>query len=142
MESLACAMFPMIIIGFVVCFVLLQIEGAKNIAKQYQKDLTTQHGFVIGRVQKIETWKDEPFKHKDGRMTLTLDITDRCRVTFTDGRTKEMIGMPKEAIPTDKDVAIVWARFDLFLEAVDAEEFKKRQKEAEANKPAPKGEDD
>lgn len=128
-DGLGCLMMMLLIVGVFVGMFFLRIEQAKQIAKDLQHDMTTRHGYVIGRVKSVETWKAEKFVHKEGDMTLTLDVTDRCRVTFEDGRTKELLGMPKEPIPTDKDVAITWAKYDLFLEAVDAEEFKKRLKE-------------
>jgi hypothetical protein len=67
-------------------------------------------------------------------MTLTLDITDRTRITFEDGRSKELLGMPKDSVPKDKDVVVIWAKYDLLLEIVDAEEYKKREKEKEKRK--------
>lgn len=132
-EGIGCgAMIALVVMGFI-AMCTFQIESAKQIAKDLQNDLTTERGVVFGKVQKVETWKDEKFVHKEGRMTVTLDITDRCRVTFTDGRSKEMIGMPKNPIPTDKEVAVTWAKYDLFLDAVDAEEYRKK-------KPPPKPE--
>lgn len=134
-EALGAALFAVCIIAIIGCIFMLKIEGAKEMAKEYQKALSTPYGHAIGKVKSVETWKAEKFVHKEGNATLTLDITDRCKVTFEDGRTKEMLGMPKEAIPTGKEIAIVWAKYDLFLEAVDAEEFRKRPKTPDEAKP-------
>lgn len=134
-DGFGTAAFVLAILGIVFLVFLLRVETAKKLAEDYTKDLTTPRGHLIGKVAKVETWKAEPFQHKENGGTLTLEITDRCRITFTDGRSKELVGMPKETVPTDKEVAVVWARFDILLEIVDAEEFKKREK-----KPGPKEE--
>lgn len=130
MEALAdgfgCLMMIVLMFGVMGGLFFLRLEQAKEMVKTYQKDLTTEAGHVIGRVKTVETWKAEKFVHKDGDATFTLDITDRTKVIFEDGRTKELLGMPKEPIPTDKDVVVVWAKFDLLLEVVPAEEYKKR----------------
>jgi hypothetical protein len=34
--------------------------------------------------------------------------------------------MPKDTVPTDKEMTFIWGGFDILLEVVDAEEFKKR----------------
>jgi hypothetical protein len=128
-EELGCLLIPLVMVVVFVLLTMLRFEQAKQVVQDYQKDLNTPYGHVIGKVKSVETWQAEKFVHKEGNLTLTLPITDRCKITFVDGRTKELLGMPKEAVPTDKEVAIVWARFDLLLEVVDAEEFKKREKE-------------
>lgn len=135
-DALGCLMIPLLMVGIFALFFMLRVEQAKQIAQDYHKDLTTPAGHVIGKVKSVETWQTEKFVHKEGNLTLTLPITDRCKITFVDGRSKEFLGMPKEAVPTDKEVAIVWARFDLLLEVVDAEEFKKREKEKKEAKEA------
>ena len=130
-EAWDCVLWIVCMVAIFIGVFVLRIESVKNMAKEMQKDLTTQYGYAIGKVKTVETWKADKFIRKEGNMTLTLDITDRCKVVFEDGRSKEMIGMPKTAIPTNKEVAIIWSKYDLFLEAVDAEEFKKRKPKEE-----------
>lgn len=119
-------LFVVIIFGGVLA---LRMGMVLDTANNYQKNMTTPYGHVIGKVKTVESWKGEPVIHKEGSLTITLDIKDRTKVTFEDGRSKELLGLPKEPIPTDKEVAIIWAKYDIFLEAVDAEEFRKRNVE-------------
>lgn len=128
-DAIGCLLFPLLMIGIFVGVFMLRMEQAKHIVEDLQHDLTTEQGHLVGRVKTVETWKAERFVEKQGNMTLTLDITDRTRITFEDGRSKEFLGMPKEAVPKDKDVVIIWAKYDVLLEVVDAEEYKKREKE-------------
>jgi hypothetical protein len=101
---------------------VLRMSVVLDTASKYQKDMTTPHGYVIGKVKTVESWKGEPVVHKDGNLTIILDERDRTKVTFEDGRSKELLGLPKEPISIGKEVAIVWAKYDIFLEAVDAED--------------------
>ena len=126
-DGLGFLLMIVLMVGVIGGLFFLRLEQAKEMVKTYQKDLTIEAGYVIGRVKTVETWKAEKFVHKDGDVTFTLDATDRTKVIFEDGRTKELLGMPKEPIPTDKDVAIIWAKFDLLLEVVPAEEYRKRK---------------
>lgn len=129
MDVLGCfvgIVFAVAIVGVVFA---LRIGIVLNTAEKYQKDMTTSHGHVIGKVKTVESWRIEPVSHKEGSLTITLDYKDRTKITFEDGRSKELLGLPKEPIPTDKEVAVIWAKYDIFLEAVDAEEFRKRNVE-------------
>jgi hypothetical protein len=128
-DAIGCLIFPLLMIAVFVGIFMLRVEQVKQIAKDLKHDMTTPAGHLTGRVKTVETWKAENFTEKQGDMTLTLDITDRTRITFEDGRSKELLGMPKDAVPKDKDVVVVWAKYDLLLEIVDAEEYKKREKE-------------
>lgn len=132
-EAFLFVMLPIVIIGGTFA---LKYNYAVEKAEQIRKAITTQQGYVIGTVEKVETWEEENFTHKEGNMTLTLEITDRTRVTFTDGRTKELLGMPKEAIPTDKEVAITWAQYNILLEVMDAHDFRERQKKGQDDEDA------
>jgi hypothetical protein len=134
-DALAAAILAMCFLllmgGIIVGGFFLQLEAAKNTMTQLQKDLSTENGHLTGKVSKVETWKAEKFSEKDGNITITLDITDRCRITFEDGRSKEFLGMPKEPVPTDKLVTVTWAKYDLFLAAVDAAEYKAKKERIE-----------
>lgn len=135
-DAVGMMLFPLLIITIFGLIFMLRVEQAKELVKDLQHDMTTPSGHLTGRVKTVETWKAEKFVDKQGDMTLTLDITDRTRITFEDGRSKELLGMPKEAVPKDKDVVIIWAKYDLLLEVVDAEEYKKREQEKQEKKKA------
>jgi len=128
-DAIGCLLFPLLMIAIFVGMFMFRVEQVKEVAKDYSEKMTTPKGHMIGRVKSVETWKDEKFVEKQGNVTITLNITDRTRVVFEDGRSKELLGVPKEAIPKDKDVVIIWAEYDLLLEVLDAEEFKKREAE-------------
>lgn len=131
LDAIGCLCGILLFIGLFVGMTMLRFEGAKNALQNEVREATTPQGYLIGRVKSVETWQAEPYVEKDGNMTLTLQITDRCRVLFEDGRSKEFLGMPREPIPTDKDVAITYGKYNVFLEAVPAEEFRKKQAESE-----------
>jgi len=126
-DAVGCVAIPLLMLGIFFLIITLRLDQAKQMIEGYQKDLSTPVGHVIGKVKTVETWQADAFVHKEGNARLTLHITDRCKITFVDGRSKELLGMPKEAVPTDKEVAIVWARFNLLLEVVDAAEFLRRK---------------
>lgn len=127
-DAIGFLLFPLLMIAVFVGLFMLRMEQAKEIVKDLKHNLETPAGHLTGRVKTVETWKAEKFVDKQGDMTLTLDITDRTRITFEDGRSKELLGIPKEAVPKDKDIVIIWAKYDILLEVVDAEEYKKREK--------------
>jgi hypothetical protein len=119
----------------------LRVTTLQNAAKEFQEEVGKPIGHLIGRVDKVETWTEDKFTTKEGGLQVTLEITDRTRITFDDGRSKEFLGIPKETVPTDKDVAVVWTKYNILIEIVDAEEYKGREKEEE-KKPAEKPEID
>jgi len=123
-DSIGCLLWlPILFIFISLGIFFLHAEQAKQITK----DMTTPVGHLTGRVKTVETWKADKFTEEQGN--LTSEITDRTRITFEDGRSKEFIGIPKDTVPKDKDVAVVWAKFDFLLEILPVEEYNKRKKE-------------
>lgn len=125
-EAAGC-LLPLLIVGliFLLGFVSLQ-ERAKQIAN----DFGVVAGELRGKVKEVKTWQldEDPVVEKEGRMTLTLKVRDKTKITFEDGRSKEFFGMPKKPVPTDKEVVITHNKYMMLLEIVEAEEFDKRKK--------------
>ncbi len=126
-----------LMIGVVVGIFYLRYEALKDAVEDFSDEVGKPVGHLVGRVEKVETWDGGDYVEKDGNMTLTLGIKDRTRITFEDGRSKEFLGIPKEPVPKDKDIVVVWTKYNILLEIVDAEEYKQREAEKEKKKEAP-----
>jgi hypothetical protein len=122
-EALGGLLFFAVLIGLLV---VLPIASQLESAKELTKDLAEPHSYLIGKVKSVETRQAEDYTEKQGNMTLTITIKDRTLITFQDGRSKEFLGVPKEPISTEKEVAIVFNKYNVILEIVDAEEYKKK----------------
>lgn len=141
-EAFGCAIMAAAIVALIMILFFASIESAQKTATNWFEKSKTPQGYVTGKVANVKTWQEDDFKYKEGNLTLTLPIKDRCEVTFSDGRSKKFVGMPKDTVPTDKEVTFVWAGFDILLEVVDAEEFKKRpNKPGDPKPPEPKPEE-
>lgn len=113
---------------FVILIMLMiksRIDTAQSIVETIKKDTTTEFGHLIGKVKTVENYKAENAVIKEGNATLELYITDRTKITFEDGRTKELLGIPEKAIPTDREIVIIWAKYDIYLKYMEIADYKK-----------------
>lgn len=122
-EALGGILFFAVMFGLMI---VLPIMGQLESYKELSKDLEEPHSYIIGKVKSVDTRQAEDYTEKQGNMTLTINIKDRTTVTFQDGRSKEFLGVPKEPISTEKEVAIVFNKYNVILEILDAEEYKKK----------------
>ncbi len=118
-EAFGCALLAAVVamlLGFIVLYMI-----------EHEND---EIGHLIGKVKSCETFEAEDFQvfnDPDGNKIMRRYPTrDRCRITFEDGRSKVLVGMPSEAIPTDRDIAVFWKRNEMILGWEDADEHKKR----------------
>lgn len=137
-EAIGCGIIMAGVAAFFLIVLTSNVEWAKKTGNEWLERSKTPAGYMTGKVTNVKTWQEEDFKHKEGNMTLTLPIRDRCEITFSDGRTRKFVGMPKDTVPTDKEITIIWGGFDILLEVVDAEEFKKRPNKPGDPPPPPK----
>lgn len=126
-EALADAMIFLVPVAIFIGLFAMRFQYAQEMAKELSHQLSTEQGHIIGTVAEIETWEEENFESKKGNMTVTLEIRDRTRLTFTDGRSKELLGIPKEEVPKDKEVAVTFAAYNVLLEIMDADEYRSRE---------------
>lgn len=127
LEALAEAMFFLFILAIPIGMFALKFQQAQTMATELSQELSTEKGHIFGTIEEIETWEEGDYKSKVGGMTLTLQIKDRTRFTFKDGRSKEVLGIPETEVPKDKEVAVTWAAHGVLREVIDAEEYRSRE---------------
>jgi hypothetical protein len=128
-ELLGCVVAFFLMIAVIYCCVMANNEEKKQIIKESG----TITSYAVGKVKNVETWKvDRPqllATAEECGVNYTTTILDRVRITFEDGRVKELIGFPEEEIPKGKTVVITWSKYDFYLGMISEERYNSIKKE-------------
>jgi hypothetical protein len=129
-EAFSCALLTsavFMLLGFIVLYMI-----------EHKDD---EVGHLIGRVKSCETFESKElqmFSDSDGKNVVRVYPTnDRCRITFEDGRSKVLFGLPAEAVPIDRDVAVFWKRGEELLGWENADDHKRRHANEKTSKLLP-----
>ncbi len=118
-ESTFVALTPVVglVCGFAIVVGLWKIQDVqkRRMVERFEQKGSSIYGEAVGRVAMIETWSDDPPVVEMDGITWTIFNTERCRITFADGRSKTLVGLPRRSIPKDRDIKILWSQFDIYL---------------------------
>lgn len=97
-----------------------------NVVEKIEELNKTDH--ITGQIEKIECWLVEKDKviHNGNGFKITTPVQERMKITFTDGRLKEFIGVSREPIPTNTEVVIIFIpKYNVFVKFMTLDEFQK-----------------
>ena len=118
-ESLGCLFIILLFGGLMVLGLFSNISRLTREAESINKEIERET-IIEGELAKLENYKgdDKIIEDRGGNITFTLKVgPDRTRFHFKDGRTKELIGMPKKPMEVGKYYKIRYnSKYNLLID--------------------------
>lgn len=121
-EAFGALCFIILIIGIIGISTVGRIYMFEDEVKSLQKQYA-EISSIEGEIYKIENYTGpDKIVDKKGNITITLTIsTDRTKIYFKDGRSKEFIGMPKKPIEIGKYYKITYHKYNILGQITEVE---------------------